>query len=522
MENLPQNLKNDWLRARNDILFFSERFLGLPTSMHKGQVKWLQNSTKQINILRPGNKWGKSLIGAVKHLWHAATKPLIPGKMTTEERLRAKYDTLNFGPGYEQAREILRMARDISQGNILLPEEVREEINPHTNCTWGTYNDSFLKGWFILSDKADAGVLPELKFATNVTLYGRSYDEMGAAFKMKALAYISGDEVADITELWTFTNGTLIPRLSTFKGGQIDYYGTPQPEGHDYQRMIAMAEEDMSRPSWKEDGLFYTQRGSMYENPFLPRETVESIERIMDPTMREQVVHGDFVETGEKYFGFERIQHAIDVNLQLLESGEPNRKYITSADFAGGDSYWADFTVILTIDYTEEPYKVVYFRRFKGGDIPIPMQYQLVREIITRFPGHLILDSTALGGKNAMAFLSDLSPISADFKPQGNSNYKSEMLATLKIVLDGGTVEKFRRRREKVDGKWLDTNADWGLLKLPNIPDMIRELQNYKMEDAKINNDCVMALGMPVHWLELRRPKRQPKQAFELDFLGII
>ena len=189
---------------------------------------------------------------------------------------------------------------------------------------------------------------------------------MGVAFKMKALAYISGDECADIAELWTFTNNTLLPRLVSLDG-TIDLVGTPQPEGTDYMRMIELAEEDMEKPDWKEKGIFYTQRGSMYENEFLPRDAIEKMKRTMDPVMAQQVIEGEYVEIGDKYFGFERIQHSVDRELQLVEQGIPNRKYITSVDFAGGESAWADFTVIMTIDYTEEPYKVVQFRRFKGG-----------------------------------------------------------------------------------------------------------------------------------------------------------
>lgn len=505
-------LNLDFERARTDIVYFAEEFLGLPVSLHTGQVRWFQNSTKQINILRPGNKWGKSLAAAIKHVHHACIKPLLGQKLSSTEKLQAKYDTLNFGPGYEQAREVLRMTRDVIQGNILLPEEVRP--------VWGSYNVSFLKNWFIAEDRADASVLPFIKFVTNTTLYGRSYDEMGAAFKMKALAYISGDECADVAELWTFTNGTLLPRLSTFRGGSIDYYGTPQPEGYDYQKMIEMAEEDMKKPDYKTNGIFYTQRGSMYENPFLPLETIQGFEKIMDPTMREQVIRGDFVEAGEKFFGFERIQHAIHPELKLLEQGDPNRKYITSVDFAGGESVWADHTVIITIDYTEKPFKVVYFKRFKGNEMPIPMQYGLVRDVKLRFPGQVIIDSSALGGKNAKAFLEDLHPISADFKPMGNSSYKAEMLAAMKILFDGGDDEAFARKKEKIDGHWVDNNPNWGMIWLPEILVLVRELQNYKLEDGKIATDCVMALGMALHWLHLRTPKKQIRRAIDFDYLS--
>lgn len=510
---LSPNLEKELEKSRTDIVYFAEHLLGLPVGLHKGQVKWFRESHRQINILRPGNKWGKSLAAAIKHIHHAATKPLLGTTMSSEEKLKAKYDTLNFGPGYEQAREVLRMARDVIQGNILIPEEYRP--------IWGTYNKCFFKDWFLVEDRADASVLPFLRWATGTTLYGRSYDEMGSAFKMKALAYISGDECADVQELWTFTNGTLLPRLSTYSGGMLDYYGTPQPEGFDYQKMIEMAETDMAKPDWKTEGVFYTQRGSMYDNPFLPRETIEGFEKIMDPTMREQVIRGDFVETGEKYFGWERVQHAVDSNLEMLEQGEPGGKYITGVDFAGGESVWADYTVICTLDYSTKPYRMVYFHRFKGGEIPIPMQYQLVRDVVGRFPGRVIIDSSALGGKNAMAFLSDLMPISADFKPMGASSYKAEMLAAMKITFDGGDDELFRRNREKQGGEWVDLNSNWGLIKIPNIPILIRELQNYKLEDKLISTDCVMALGMPLHWLHLRMPKKQIRRARELDFLSV-
>lgn len=499
---------------QSDIALFGEKVCGLPVSHHKGQVVWLANSKRTINILRPGNKWGKSLIGGLKHVWHAYTKPLLPKNLTDDEWLKAEYQTLNFGPGYEQARDILRMARDIVQGNVLIPEQFQEE--------YGHFNDSKLKDWFITDDKADKDQLPYIGFWNNTVLYGRSYSEMGAAFKMKALAFISGDECADIQELWTFTNNTLLPRLSKYNPPMIDYYGTPQPEGFDYMKMIEMAEEDMKGLNYKKEGMYYTQRGTMYENVFLPRGTIDAFVKIMDPTMAKQVIEGDYVETGEKYFGFVRIQNAIDENIQQIDIGEPGRKYVTIADYAGGESVWADNTVIGTIDYTEEPYKLVNIRIFKGGDIPIPMQYNLTEEIVNNFGGRgaLIIDSSSLGGKNAMAFLGHLHPISAEFGNNRGGTIKGQMLATLKIAFDGGQSQKFKRTREKdAMGNWKDMNPDWGLIRIPNNPKLIGELQNYKLDDGKIRQDCVMMMAMGIHWIEMRRPKNQPKKATEFDFL---
>lgn len=501
------------------IAVFAKHILGLPVVEHKGQLAWLKNSHRTINILRPGNRFGKSIIGAVKHLYHACTKISIDGQFNTvEEWERIKYATLNFGPGYEQAREILRMVRDIAQGNIHIPLAFQEK--------YGVMNDSKLKDWFITNDHSESVQLPYISTAFGVDILARSYSDMGAAFKMKGIAYISGDEVADIQELWTFTNGTLLPRMAQYKNAQIDYYGTVQAAGHDYMRMIEMAEEDMLKEDYEENGMFYVQKGSMYENPFLDKQTIQNIEKISDPTMRKQIIDGEYVETGDKYFGYERIQNAVDKNIVLINKGLAGRRYLVCVDFAGGESYWADFTVIAVIDYTEQPYKVVHFRRFKGGDMPIPMQYKLVEETFLNFrdvdadhnKAHvkLILDSSALGGKNAMAFLKHLSPISFNI----SQILKAEMLASYKIALDGGQSELLGRKTIKRNGEWMDENQTWGLIKFPNIPEIVNEHQNYKLEDKKIRQDIVMTFGMGVHYIELRRPKQPKNKMIHFDVLA--
>lgn len=514
---------------------FADLMLGV--KLHKGQIKWVNNSTKTINILRPGNRFGKTFIASIKHGWHGMCKPLLGGKvLSVDEWRRIEYNTLNFGPTYELGRGALQLCRDLFEGNVLVPacpkcdthRISKEDLFTCDDCgeefeeaIWRT-NKSLLKDWAIVEDRSDAQVMPYIEFKTGARMLGRSMSEMGVAFKMRKLAYISGDECGDIPDIWIFTNNTLLMRVVDMDG-KIDLVGTPQPEGHDYMSMIEMAEEDMSLPNWKENGMYYTQKGTTYENVSLPRKAIEEIERISDPVMREQIIRGEHVETGEKYFGFTRIQNAVDPSIQLLEMAEPGRRYVTGVDFAGGESAWADFTVIMTVDYTEEPYKVVYFNRFKGGDIPIPMQYQLVEEITMKFggKGRLIIDSSALGGKNAMAFLGHLNPISAEFGPTKSSTLKANMLATLKIAFDGGQSEKRKRVREKnEEGDWIDINPDWGLIKIPNLLVFINELQNYKLDDTRIRNDTVMTLAMIIHWIEMRRPKVIRKQAVNFDFLS--
>lgn len=501
----PQKAREINRRIHNSPIEFSKVMLGI--DLHPGQIEWIEKSNKRICILRPGNRFGKTFVEAVIHGWHMMCKPRLDGMvLTNNEWLRVEYQTLNFGPTYELGRGALQLCRDMFQGNILLPS--------------GKTNNSLLKDWAITDDKCDAAQLPYMGFITGAKLLGRSYSEMGSAFKMKGLAFVSGDECADIDDLWTFVNNTLLPRVVGFNGN-IHLVGTPQPDGHDYMRMIEMAEEDMVRDDYEKRGIFYTQKGRMYENVYLPKIAIQEIERIADPVMREQIINGEYVEVGDKYFGFDRIQNAVDPELQLKEYGEPGRLYITAADFAGGESAWADYTVILTIDYTEEPYKLVGFKRFKGGDVPIPMQYKLVEEIVNSFNSKLIIDSSALGGKNALAFLGHLNPISQEYGPTKSSTLKADMLATLKIALDGGQSDTRKREREIINGDWTEKKADWGLIKIPNLPAIINELQNYKVEDGKLRTDTVFALAMAIFYIERRRPRNVRKRAVDFDFLSI-
>ncbi len=498
----PQQLYSN--KLRDDVEFFSEKILGIP--FHDGQKKWFKESFRKINILRPGNRWGKTMSEAIKHIHQCMTKPLLAGRVISEQEwLDQPYETLNFGPGYEQAREVPRLVKDIIEGKIMFPKALHEE--------WGRTNRSQLKGWAIMEDRVDAQMLPSLTFITGAKILVRSYSEMGAAFKAKSLAFISGDECADIAELWTFTNITLLPRLVSL-GGVLDFVGTPQPEGHDYLRMIEMAEEDMEG---KGDN-FYTQRGTMYDNTFLNPAEIKKTEDIADPMLRRQIIEGEYVESGDKYFGFERISNAVDDSLRWLERGEADRKYITTADFAGGKSVWTDFTVIAVVDYTEEPYFLAHYFRIQGNKMPIPMQYAKVEEIKEKFPGKLIIDASALGGKNAQAFLRHLKPIPLDI----GGRLKAEMLSTYKTAFDGGQSKKFRRKVEFVDKEVVDKNPVWGLIRMPNEPAIIAEHQNYRLDDKKIRNDIVMTVAQAIWWIEMRRPKQSRNKMHKVDFNAII
>jgi len=60
----PHHTISTWRHALADPVFFAQHFLGLST--HPGQQEWLRHSIHPENLLHCGNRWGKSLVQAIK------------------------------------------------------------------------------------------------------------------------------------------------------------------------------------------------------------------------------------------------------------------------------------------------------------------------------------------------------------------------------------------------------------------------------------------------------------------------
>jgi len=118
-----------------------------------------------------------------------------------------------------------------------------------------------------------------------------------------------------------------------------------------------------------------------------------------------------------------------------------------------------------------------------------------------------------------MAFLKHLHPIPL----QMSSALKKEMLSTLKTALDGGQSEKFRRNKVIDDfGIVKDLNPKWGLVRIPDIQILEKELKDYKLDDKKLRTDCVMALAQGVFWVEMRRPRQEKNKMVPWDLAATI
>lgn len=501
------------------ILTFATEILGMPgltdtgDFVHTGQINWVRGSNKVINYLKPANQWGKTAITAIKHIYQCVMKAQLHGRVVDRETWRSiRYETLNFGKTYEIARGVLESAIDICEGNFLLPT--------------GKTNESLLKGWAITQVVDNSAKPPEIVFWNNSHLLIRSYDDLGSAFKRKKIAFASGDECGDIPELRLFVTGTLLPRLSFYRG-QLDLIGTPQPKGLEYEEMGAEAQKEMLERGPESDQFFYT--GSVYENPFLPRSFVKKIESVADPELRKQIIFGQYVDWTEHFFSFDEISQMfvdeIDWNEEtgISEYPDPNGCYIMSVDLAAT----SDETVASCVRYNrflqipngrsiELPYKIVFHKGFVGRTIPLSMQYELIKSWFmiyrnvcprTRF----VFDGNSLGGKNSEEAFADLH--GSPFPPKGVhiAKAKAESMGAFKEVLGRN------RRIRTVDGKAVDEVPNWGHLRASSkITKLRKQMEGYRMDDKAIKQDRVVSVAQAIHYIERRKPNLSRTKAIDI------
>ena len=110
---------------------------------------------------------------------------------------------------------------------------------------------------------------------------------------------------------------------------------------------------------------WYLKQGHLTENIFLPENTVEQAKKkINDPEKLKQVLEGAFVMGSKRMFDINKIQ---ELWVEGMVSAKPyeGHQYLMSVDWGGSDT--GDPTVMMILDITEKPYKIVYHEEVQGG-----------------------------------------------------------------------------------------------------------------------------------------------------------
>lgn len=451
--------KELWARmSRDSVLFLN---VLSPKKPHPGQVTWLRGSAEAINVLVPGNRWGKSTVIAMKHIWHCVFKV----GLTPEERQKGEsYETISVAMSADQAEIVFKEAKRLLQSKALRPLVKTFRSSP----------------------------FPHIVFTNGSIMHCRSSHDDGKYIDGHRYRYLSIDEAGWITNLRHLMTNVILMRLAG--GGKIDLIGTPKG----YNDLYFYYERGQRRIKG-----YYSQRGSIYDNPFLPPDDIKMRDELLasaDPKVREQVLFGEFVDFTGLAFTRDQRDNAIDPALPVEVPPREGRKYVVAWDLGRT----TDFTVGIVLDITERPWHLVYYERLNR--VAWETIYERIGSVAMRYGIRWsVIDATGPQGDVIEEELTKRG-IMVDPYKSSTKQLKIDLINGLQTALDEG-------RRPIGMSKYKDENGNefevpilqppgtgWGLLRMPAITQLMDEMGVYSLDDKDIPfTDSVMSLALAVN-----------------------
>jgi hypothetical protein len=447
-----------------DADFFAKHMLGM--DLHKGQSQWMRESHRRINCLVPGNRFGKSTIIGVKHLHKAFTKAGFTPFRKDQHWGNFPYSTISVSHSADQAEIVYGMAKQMARYPAFAPFVKRVYATP----------------------------FPTIVLVNGSSITCRSAHDNGRYIDGHRYDYVSIDEAGWIAELKRLINGVILMRLSG--GGELDLLGTPK--GISQEGLYFYASRGMRGV---ED--YYTQRGSTFDNPFLPEKEIRERMKLLeqaDPRVRDQVIYGAFVSTEGLAFTQDQLDNAFDATLPAHVDYDDSHRYVQAWDLGRK----TDWTVGVTLDVTSPPYHMVDFVRL--NKVPWETIYGLIDEKSKEYKVRLPrIDATGPQGDVIEEELQKRGIFVDAFKVSTGA-IKTDLINTLQTALDYGRRTLSFTVVPDESGYPMDVpvlelpgDGDWGLLRMPPIPQIVDEFGIYQFEDRKLVQDCVQAVALAVH-----------------------
>ena len=483
----------------------------LPLDPHDGQARWLSEAKAPINVLVPGNRFGKSTVIAMRHIWHCFGKVgAKPGPKETW--MTMPYETISVAHSADQAEIVFNMAKRMLSHPAIKPFVKRIYATP----------------------------FPRIVFYNNAVMHCRSAHDGGKYIDGHAYRFISIDEAGYIENLKELMTSVIVMRLAG--GGLIDLIGTPKGYGDLYW--------------YANRGLrgvkgYYTQRGSIYDNPHLSPEDIKMRDELLshaDPRLRDQVIYGEFVSLTGMAFTRDQLDNAFVEGMPAHTDYIPGHRYVQAWDLGRR----TDYTVGVTLDVTNTPWQLVDFVRL--NKVPWETIYeQIARKRDEYHVYRPIIDATGPQGDVIEEELVKRG-VFVEAVKTSTKVLKTELINTLQAALDHGREQvgerdwldeamvihkvpdlegprtgpwsrppcAHQRLEVPVDGhgmrfegadldRWVRSVAQvpcygpgyrephsWGWLRMPVITQLVDEMGTYQFDDKELVQDCVFALALAV------------------------
>jgi len=439
----------DGIQGFNEIVF--------GTGLHSGQLDVALHARHETNLISPGNSWGKTEFiarEAARWCW----LKLVHGSAYTSPRewIEKDYRALICSYQFDIAKESYqRLQQKYDAGGVF----------------------AGLVSRIIRSDP------PKIEFTNGAVLDFGSLDQGGRHVEATRRQAIWVDEVGHMPGFRDIYRGILFPRTIGV-GGLIWLLGTPKIHTDPWLYEIATGQ----------DPYYYFREGSSYENTYWPAQERERIERNPElfnrngslTMMGQQVVNGKFILAGGHFFPRLHVLNLFKGNHQFYV---PPPGGITAWDLAGSKKN-SDATVGVTLDTASRPWRVARLEHLPGGSADWEEKLDLIEACYQEDKPYSVgIDVTGPTGDSIEEALRARGlPVDA-IHYGGTGSKKYDMLRNLQSRL-----EMHVPGEERTKG-WIrfPNERDY-----PELEPRRKEFDFYKLDDAKLTTDTVMALAMAV------------------------
>ena len=500
-------------RGREDIKVFAEEILGVPLNPY--QIKWLTYTTtprskwaekfgvviEEIggflfgsNISAIGNQSGKTVGIAIKHIY--MNKYKIGMDLDSDLIDKAHYGTLNISPHSRQTKACYQHIKDILSGQFMIDEDGKKRLNVlHP-----------LMQDFLVGDNVNLG---EIRFANKSVMYSvPTGQDQASSLAGAQFGYISYDECSQSLHLKQELGAKILSRLIKY-GCCLDLIATPEVDSPSHQQYLHLVRLGQAGKAgwWALTGM------GMDDNIFIPKEQRERAKASLlatDKKKYRQVVKGEFITSGKRYFDANEIENLW--KLPNKRDCKQGGKYLLVADWGMSDT--GDFSVFMVFDYTnfhmDGKIDLVNHESIQGGSPQ--MQFSLLRTLyeqytwyeedgVTEHKPTFVMDAEALGGVVIKKLLVLLKPKSYDID-------KDIGLFELKRLM---SINRDYTESD-VDGAIIEKNPEFGVIRSYYIDELNEQLGIYHVDDEKLETDFAMTFMMGVSYIakKFTRPSGKP------------
>ena len=373
---MPAIHQSPWRQAIGDPVYFAREFLGVEP--HPAQEVWLRRAHCPENLLHAGNRWGKSLVQAIKF----AHRCFFQIRNPRFDR-SGRYVAVNVSITLDQARIIFNETVHLIRRHPLAERFIADLIRTP---------------------------FPYLQLTNGSVMWARSSQRRGEYLLGHDFDYVTFDEAAFEQNPEEVVEEVLAMRIVD-RAGQIDYTSTPNGKNWFYRKALWLA----SHPS-----LGYVQRGDTRDNPHLPADFLARTMQRLTPNRRAQNIEGRFVDCGNEVLTEEQIRSALSHGTGL-RAPQFRHRYVHGWDLARKRTW----TVGVTLDISVRPMQVVAFERFQHRSWP--SVYTAIRRRHATYGGRTVIDATGLGDV-VLAELQDIGALGYNFGERGG-RAKNELVA---------------------------------------------------------------------------------------------